>query len=660
MCIRDSLWSLGVEEQFYFVWPALLMVATFFVRRRNAALAIAATACVLSFWNAEATIDTAQKWAYYMLPPRGGELMLGALLAIARAEGPGRMPLVSRNVGEGLALVGFGLLGYGLYGLDDTARFPGINAFWPCLGSVLLIYAGEAQSRVVHAVLARKAMVFVGLVSYSLYLWHWPILAFLRYFFGDISLVHGALALVAMSILAFLSYRYVEKPARNWRPRPLKQVWALYGLPSLAIVVVSIGLIRTEGLKARIEASPAYREGVARVERDTMPASEFPYNCQLGAHNPRILFDPRCVVPIELAKGEPGLLLWGDSQAAHFIGVIGEVAKQGGFAFRNATHSTCPPVFGGDYGAGAYKAGCGPFRRDIEAAARAGAFRTIVMSGAWSQYDRIPTFRADLDRTLDTLRDSGVEVVLLGPVPYFGNYNRACELRGLRVGGVDCHARFVVPDEGPVSTEQYLAELARKRGLVYLDSRALVCRDGTCSPYVDGHLAYYNPTHLSLDGSWRLGAALMQSPARDAWRAAINRDAALPVPDRDRKLAGALGASVGAAGNVAFVPKRATLLDGYSPSFPHHVRSEKTAASGTGPRGIVLETWGEDQAQIADTIRHDLLAKGYRNTATRPQGAATQMVFERDGTPNVVVSVGPLGALHAQAPKASGMVYIRW
>ena len=654
------LWSLGVEEQFYMVWPALILVATLFRRRRIAALTIAAVACVASFWNAQATLEVAQKWAYYMLPARGGELMLGALLAILRHEGPGRLPLPSRNVAEGLALVGFALIGGALWGLDDSSAFPGINAFWPCLGAVLLIYAGEAQSRVVHAVLARKAMVFVGLVSYSLYLWHWPILAFLRYFHGEIGLAHGAFALVAMGVLTVLSYRYVETPARNWRPRPRTQAWALFGLPSMAIILVSLGLVWTGGFKARIEGTQAYRDGLARVERDTAPAMHFPSNCQGSQYDPRVLSEARCVLPKQFATPAPGLLLWGDSQAAHYLGVIEQLARHGGFSFRNATFSTCPPVFGGRYGTTAFIAGCGPFRRDVEAAVRAGAVRTVVMSGAWSIYDRQKGFRADFERTVDTLRAHGVDVVLIGQVPYFGNYNRSCELRGMRIGGVDCQARYTIDEPRPTSTERYLEDFARKRGLPFLDVRDVLCRDGKCSPYLDGHLVYYNPTHLSLAGSTRIGDKLLASPARAPWLAAIDRDAATPMPGAARKLAAATGSSAGSAGQAAFVPRRATLLDGYSPSFPHHVRSEKTAATGTGPRGVVLETWGGDATQIMAALRRDLGAKGFKETSERPHGAATQLVFEKAGAPRVVVSVGPLGALRAQAPNASGMVYIRW
>lgn len=375
-------WSLGVEEQFYLIWPALLLSATFFARRRPVALFIALVLGVSSFICAELTNVTAQKFSYYMLPARGGELMIGALLALL--SGFNTIQIQRKwiaSLSEATALTGFVLVAYALFGLSDASRFPGVNALFPSLGATFLILAGGMGARLSRSLLSLRPMVFVGLISYSLYLWHWPVLAFLRYFYGEVEGGRIVAALGVMVALAVLSYQYIELPARNWRIRRSKQVALLYVLPSFALCLIAAVIWRSGGLKNIIEASGAYSDGLAKVERYTAPAYKFPYNCQLSAYDAKILNNPRCILPNASGQGEPGILLWGDSEAAHYIGVIGTVAEHEGFRFRNATLSSCPPIFGGDYGNGIYKAGCSLFRPYIEQAIQGGRYRVVVISG---------------------------------------------------------------------------------------------------------------------------------------------------------------------------------------------------------------------------------------------------------------------------------------
>jgi peptidoglycan/LPS O-acetylase OafA/YrhL len=652
------LWSLGVEEQFYFVWPAMLVGAALLTRRRAGALVLATVACVLSFYNAQTTLASDPKWAYYMLPPRGGELMIGAWLAIATFRGH-RMPMWAppRAMGEVLALAGFGLIGYALFGLDSSSPFPGINALYPCLGTALLILAGAAGSRIVRLTLTPRPVVYIGLISYSLYLWHWPVLAYLRYFFGEIDVPRGAFAVVAMAVTSVLSYRFIETPARRWRAPRAMQAAALYFVPSALVAGAAFAVMSTHGFKERIERSPAYRSNLARVEKVTAPAYRFAYNCQLETLRPGILRDPRCIVPVGAAASkQPGLLLWGDSHAAHYIGVIGEVARANGFAFRNVSHSSCPPVFEGTgYGGGVYEAGCNRFRPYMRAAILSGAYRTVVIGGVWNVYERTPSFHADFERTIREISDAGVRVVLLGSVPRFDAYNRACDLRGLRVGGIDCRARYTRTDDGDPPANRWLQGLARAHHVDYLDVREVLCSGGSCSPYLDGEPVYFDGGHLSMDGSWRVGSHLLALPAGARWRSVLSPERAKPIADANGRLERAIGTSA-----IAFAPRHATLLGGYVPTFAHHVRSAKNAGSLQGPSGIVMETWGESRDAIAMSIRRDLGAKGFREVSIGPSGDAVRMAFRKDGMPQVLVNVGPLGALVPQAPGADGIVYIHW
>src|SRR4029078_6889030 len=122
---------------------------------------------------------------------------------------------VARVLPELVGLTGLGLIAWSLTQLKANSPFPGIDALPPSVGSVLTMIGGALGSKVVGRFLGSAPMVFVGLISYSLYLWHWPVLAYLRYFYTDLDVVQSALAVPVIFALAILSYRFVELPARR-------------------------------------------------------------------------------------------------------------------------------------------------------------------------------------------------------------------------------------------------------------------------------------------------------------------------------------------------------------------------------------------------------------------------------------------------------------
>jgi len=653
-------WSLGVEEQFYFFWPALLIAASLVKWKRSSALAVALAVCVASFVCAELTNVVAQKFSYYMLPARAGELMIGAILAIWQTNEKGgyKDSKAPWWLAELLALLGFGLVVFSLVHLNDASAFPGINAIYPCVGTALLIVAGGMPSRLVRALLMPRPMVAIGLVSYSLYLWHWPVLAYIRYFYGAIEGWHAWVGAAVILLLSILSYRFVEVPARRYRATPARQVALLYAVPSLVIAGVAIAVMMTGGLKSLIESSSAYRDGLARLDSETAPAYKFHYNCQLSQFDDKILSDPRCVIGSVLNQSDsvrPKILLWGDSEAAHYIGVLGRLAKSDGFTFRNATVSSCPPVFGGDYGEGIYKAGCDRFRPYVRNALRSGTYSTVVMSGAWSHYFSEAEFESNLEHTLDEITAAGAKVILIGEAPYFAGYDRSCDLRAVRIGGGSCQDRQSIPDSGPASADKMLAEMVKAHPRVtYLDLRDILCRAGTCSPYLDGHPVFFNPTHLSMAGSWRIGQKLLESPDRAIWTDALTgRVAASTTPTDEQAKTSRVSTPVSKA---SILP----IIGGYVPDFPYNVRSQNRADALDGHGGIVLEFWGTRFPNVVSSIKESMESKGFTMTYQGKSGSAIRMDFTKTGLPVISANVGPLGVLSPQTLQAEGIVYIRW
>lgn len=659
-------WSLGVEEQFYFVWPTLLILTAKFGHRRLKALMLVLLLCAGSFLLAEVTNISAQKFSYYMLPTRAGELMVGAVLAIygTQKDGSFRDNSCSRRVAEALAVAGLVLAFYSLLWINDASDFPGINAIYPSVAAALFIVAGGANSRIVKLLFTSRPIVGIGLISYSLYLWHWPVLAFSRYFYGELDPVQVLLALCVIATLSIVSYLYVERPARQWRASGATQLVRLYAAPLVGSVVLSGLIIATSGFRSIFNTFDGYREDLARVKKYTAPASDFKYNCQQSEFEPAVLREAGCVMgnaPIQ-STAEPPILLWGDSEAAHYIGVLGTLAKEQHFRFRNFTLSACPPIFGGDYGNGFRKPACDQFRPYMEAFILRGNYGAVVMSGAWSHYFRNPDFKRDLRATVNALVARKIRVIIVGEAPYFPKYNRECELRALRIGGADCEIRAVQPDRGLAPADRYLAGLASpEKGVYYVGVREILCRAGYCSPYLDGRPVYFNPTHLSMSGSWLIGAKLLRAPVElRSWQAAFSKIRIASAPGAGSDENSSLRIS-----REGFEPRLLPpILGGYVPDFPYHVRSERNIESLRGPSAVAIEFWGVTDAEVAESVATSLAKLGYSLKWRRVIDGTIKMSFSARGRHDLVhelsVNVGALTGLEPQSPDPLGMVYLRW
>ncbi|WP_187471153.1 acyltransferase family protein [Luteimonas viscosa] len=652
------LWSLGVEEQFYMVWPLLLLAVAALRKNRTAlALVAASVIAIASFAVAEATNESNPKFSYFMLPARAGELMVGALLALALQRAHSQRWLAMPLAAELLGVAGLAVIGYALFFLDDLSPFPGTNALYPCIGAALVILAG-AHSRVLKWLLASRPMVWIGLISYSLYLWHWPILAFIRYFYGMVSATHAAIAVLAMLALAVLSYRFVERPTRRVRWSTVRQTGLLFLLPAACVVIPAFAIAESGGLKAWIESSPAYQQGLARLEASTAPAYRFEYNCQLARHDPDILRKERCVIgATDPRPGAPRILLWGDSHAAHHVGAIGAMAASAGIQVRNATHSSCPPVFGREYGHGKYKRGCTPFREYIRRHINSGEFDVVLMGATWSSYQRQSGFKEDIARTIAEIRRTGTSVVLLGRVPYFASYNRECDMRWLRVGSSGCDR--VTTGQKPLEINDYLKSFARAgSGVTYLNLGEAICDDATCRAHLDGKPLYYDKSHLSMDGSRRLGEHMVASGTSAAWVGAMAREGS-------RKSQGISGVRDQLTHGESFEPAKLTidLPESLELPFRYHRRFDNGTVGFKGSpaeRRVMVEYLGVGPAEVERKMVRALDEKGF-STSARSQRNGVQMIeLSRPDGSSVILKITLRMSATAEAPDAVGTLHMTW
>lgn len=329
------VWSLSIEEQYYFIWPLLLLLfywvgVRVFKQRKilSQPVAIVLTACFIIAGFAYAQIDLLRHPGdirpYFILQTRFGELMIGAITALLPFYD--RRPMMLRL----LACAGMVLVLLGLFLLDKESLFPGVNALLPCVGAALLIYSGQTSVGRqsigwVHRLLSMRLMAGIGLLSYSLYLWHWPILAYMRYVYGRYELPwEWILCAVGLAFfLALLSYHLIE---RNTKAVSLTFAQALIGvfvIPSACIVAVTYGLQKMRPIVAMDTELASYGEDVCHGS-----------------------FDKRCVRG-DIAR-QPTVLVIGDSHAAALNEFIDVVGKHEGWSAQVLTASSCSPVFGYD------------------------------------------------------------------------------------------------------------------------------------------------------------------------------------------------------------------------------------------------------------------------------------------------------------------------
>ena len=239
-------WSLAVEEQFYLVWPLMLLVAARLGRPRLAMAVVAGLVLVGSFVLSVGVTDASGPWAYYSLPTRAWQLAAGGLLALAAPS----FGWLRGRLAAGVGWLGVGLLAAALASIDPTTGYPGLAALLPTAGAVAIIASGGGARSPGALALAHAPLRWLGRISYSLYLWHWPILILGPVALGLTRAEDGTtgaelpvrLGLVAVAILvSAVSWRFVEEPFRRARLAPVRgrRGFALAGAMLVTVIVGS-------------------------------------------------------------------------------------------------------------------------------------------------------------------------------------------------------------------------------------------------------------------------------------------------------------------------------------------------------------------------------------------------------------------------------------
>jgi peptidoglycan/LPS O-acetylase OafA/YrhL len=496
------LWSLSVEEQFYVIWPILLgAVLHLQPRLRITLISLLAFA---SLTLAEVLISTGSNAAFYQMPARFWELALGGGVALRPAgrQRDGRLAII------------LGLMLVLAAAFVPTGHFPGLGALPAVAGAGAMLYAihGSSTLGAVGTLLRSRPLVFVGLVSYSLYLWHWPLLALYRSSqVGAPSMVaRTVLVLVAMT-LAWLSFRFVETPWRRPDPRTTSARVVESGLlmlASLALAAINVGNF--------FHQEPPPTDPASRASRD-WPSIRI--DCHYGAHQgiedfPR----PGC---ISAADKPVRVVIWGDSHAMAWQPMAWALAQRDGVAAAAFTRDACAPALGYDNGLSRdVAAACREFNARVFEQVSLGNVDTLLLTARWLEGARGDNLHQAFETTLERLMPQVRRIILLGPTPYLRDGAPRC----IEAGNEDACAvsRSSFEKQYGVS-RQFLAALAARHDSVeYVDLTDFFCGRDTCGVIKDDYSLYWDADHVSTTAASRFTSQYLAKTHSDGQKREIS------------------------------------------------------------------------------------------------------------------------------------------
>lgn len=455
------LWSLSVEEQFYLLWPAVLLVAG------RGSIPVLATIAVVSLAAAEWLIWVDPSQAFYQMPARAWELSVGGLLALRVVAVP-----------KGSAWAGLALVVVSCF--FPFAHFPGLGALVPVAGAALLIAAVQSGERM--PLLEWRPVVFVGLISYSFYLWHWPLLALDRAVrIGEAPLA-VSLGLCGLAFfLAAASYRYIEQPFRRLGANSRTTVFAaVVSMAALTTLALSFG----PGPVVQ-PPTPTALEVLAAQAANDSPANRL--RCHFAL---RHALDDLAREDCTSEPGEPArVAIWGDSYALAWQPFAWELGRRSRLSATSLSRDSCSPVVGIQRGETVSDRWCAEF--NTWAMQQTHGMDTVILAAHWQgiHSEQLP----DLRSTVERLSMQVQHVLLFGPTPKLIDTVPRCIL-----ANDDCALPRSQFDAEVAGIRQELQALAERLSNVeYVEPTDYLCTEVSCGAFREGIPLYWDAHHVS-------------------------------------------------------------------------------------------------------------------------------------------------------------------
>jgi len=554
-------WSLGVEEQFYLFWPLLLAFAT--IRKKHVELktfVLGLIVLISSFTFAVWLLPRNQPWAFFSIPTRAWELILGALLASA-AQVIAKTP---RLIAAIAGILGLGMVLFSGLEQNDPLRFPGFPALLPTVGSMLIIFAGSIPKLTLPSlILSLKPLQQLGKISYSLYLWHWPVLVIPQIIAGSHLTLVKRISLGVLSIaLAALTEKFVERPFRRGFAitlKPLRNI-GIAGISAVLIVVLAFGVDYSATAVLRnkhgVASASEQRNFIDNLLIPTTPKKviplraatvDFPVPPELqpdllnaGTDRP-ISYADRCHTQMNLkASTKPCIygdttsnttvVLFGDSHALEWFPALNQVAKENKWKLLSLTMSACSPADIPAYNPSteSLMENCPIWRvasiKRIIAAhpymvliASTRGFETEANGVVVNGTQRTAVFEAGMNKTISQLKGSGARVLMMSDTPVVAQDPLVC---------LSAHPQSTLACATPVAkaiSNDWIAietQIASQNSIQLIKPQMWVCPTDPCPVVIGNILTYFDAGHMTatfaqaLAGELKTTIAKALSPAK--------------------------------------------------------------------------------------------------------------------------------------------------
>lgn len=490
-------WSLAVEEQFYIVYPLLLFMVYKYFKRKYVPwlLALILSSFVLSVY----LLKENKVAAFYFAPSRAWELIVGSVIVYVDS-----FKVNSEKVRNIISVIGLGLIFYSVFVYGEKTAFPGYGAICPVLGTSLVIFSAHSGTSFVSKMLGVRLLAFIGLISYSLYLWHWPLFVFSRYYLmRNLEIYEAVMIIVIAFVFAVLSWKYIEQPFRGDAPL-ITQRMVLFRTSAMVMgltVLIAIWVHVNDGVPSRF----ADNHTIYAVESDSLWSPAKWRKWKGGGNN---FSDNVRNIKLGNINREPVFLLWGDSHAyaiSEAISNMSSVYDEAGIFFGSPG---APPVVRANNSNIGYTVS--DYNHIISYVKSHPEIRYVLLSASWCGYKSNDLCR--LKKTVDDLLRENVEVILVSDVPHLESNIPSAVIMAYRTNRVIDEVLHKSLKDALATRSGYLEqnrivnelfkEIANntKVSILYPD-KMLLQSDGTYRVFKDDKLLYIDSEHLSSAGA---------------------------------------------------------------------------------------------------------------------------------------------------------------
>lgn len=494
------LWSLGIEEQFYLVWPFLLV---FSMKPRRFSKTCFFTPLIASFLINIWFYFSHPQADFYLPFSRMWEFGIGGVIALWEKDL--RFIIANPKLRNMLSLYGVFFLVLSIEKFGRFSAYPGLWALLPTIGASLLIFSGS-EPWFNRKILGSRALVGMGLVSYPLYLWHWPILVFYRIFTGSRPSLNCAIMLLILSVaLAWMSFLFVEQPAKRLARRHGNSVIALLavcmlfiGVAGILLVQDSMQFVQNNNLPSKLNDLIA---DTSRLQHRRCPEKVFApryhvRNCEINSTAP------------------PQFALIGDSHAEFLF--YGFAKDTPGKSWMLLSHNSCPPFLGNNMELGDPQC-TERMKNAYEAIAQVDSIKTVALFFYGQYYLKVPSpdrkaeFTRGLEEAIRHLLSLKKHVVILLDSPTLPFSPHDC-LRRRKAGQGDCSIKRNAALEAQAPYREIVQQLAKQyTGVQWIDLFDFFCDGENCRFEDNDMLFYFDSQHLSFRGSAKVAAYLLKA-----------------------------------------------------------------------------------------------------------------------------------------------------